>query len=152
MCIIDLQTHIGNFTKLTSITTRFDDRIVQRKKFNFIYLIIGFGTLSFLAICMSILSYSRMMKKQRGCDNMDLDLIKSITNRSILETVEELTKDEHMEIDRDNIKILEDLGEGAFGYVKRGIVVKDDMKMEVAVKMLKSEFFQLCCIISRSII
>lgn len=71
---------------------------------------------------------------------MDLDLIKSITNRSILETIEELTKDEEMEIDRDNIKILQnvkDLGEGEFGYVKKGIVVKDGMKLEVAVKMLK---------------
>lgn len=70
---------------------------------------------------------------------MDLDLIKSITNRSILETIEELTKDATMEIDRDNIKILEDIGEGAFGYVKRGIIISDDSKMEVAVKMLKSE-------------
>lgn len=134
-CFIEMKSHIGNLTEYAHI---YDDFIIP-KKLNFIYLIIGFGSLSFFVISMLIFSYSRMMYKQRNAESMDLDLIKSITNRSILETVEELTKDKKMEIDRENIKILHDLGEGAFGFVKKGIVFKDNMTMEVAVKMLKSE-------------
>lgn len=76
---------------------------------------------------------------QKQADNMSLDLIKSITNRNMLEVIADLTRDETMEIERENIALLEALGEGAFGLVKKAILVKDGSKHQVAVKMLKSE-------------
>lgn len=69
---------------------------------------------------------------------MDLDLIKSITNRSLLEAIADLTRDDEMEVERENITVLEALGEGAFGLVKKAIIVKEGKKHQVAVKMLKS--------------
>lgn len=45
-----------------------------------------------------------------------------------------------MEVERENITLLETLGEGAFGVVKKAILVKNGQKLQVAVKMLKSEF------------
>lgn len=77
---------------------------------------------------------------QKQLDGMDLDLIKSITNHSMLEAIGELTRDATMEVERDSISLMEQLGEGAFGLVKKAIVVRDDgAKQQVAVKMLKSE-------------
>ena len=35
--------------------------------------------------------------------------------------------------------MLETLGEGAFGLVKKAIIIKDGEKHQVAIKMLKSE-------------
>lgn len=78
---------------------------------------------------------------QKQLDNMDLDLIKSITNRSMLEAIADLTRDEAMEIERENVTVLEALGEGAFGLVKKAILMKADVKHQVAVKMLKSKTF-----------
>lgn len=75
---------------------------------------------------------------QKQLENMDLDLIKSITNRSMLEAIADLTRDEEMEVERENITVLEALGEGAFGLVKKAIIVKEGKKHQVAVKMLKS--------------
>lgn len=72
--------------------------------------------------------------------NTDLDLVKTLTNRSMLEAIADLTKDETMEIERDHITILDALGEGAFGYVKRAFYNRDGQKYQVAVKMLKSKF------------
>lgn len=70
---------------------------------------------------------------------MDLDLIKSITNRSMLEAIADLTRDSTMEIERENIALLEALGEGAFGLVRKAIFVREGKKHQVAVKMLKSK-------------
>jgi SpoVK/Ycf46/Vps4 family AAA+-type ATPase len=75
---------------------------------------------------------------QKQLENMDLDLIKTITNRSMLEAIADLTRDEMMEVERENIRVLEALGEGAFGLVKKAIIIKDGEKHQVAVKMLKS--------------
>lgn len=48
--------------------------------------------------------------------------------------------DDVMEIKRENVRILEVLGEGAFGLVKKGILTNSDGKeMEIAVKMLKDK-------------
>lgn len=71
---------------------------------------------------------------------MDLDLIKTISNRLTLEAIDDLRRDEKMEVERENITLLETLGEGAFGVVKKAILVKNGQKLQVAVKMLKSEF------------
>lgn len=76
---------------------------------------------------------------QKQLESMDLDLIKSITNHSMLEAIGELTRDATMEVDRDSICLMEQLGEGAFGLVKKAIVVRAGAKQQVAVKMLKSE-------------
>lgn len=142
MFFIEMRSKIGNLTKLTQQYPQLEyTKFPAPKKEednNWEYWIITLGSLSILLILISFFFYASLLTKQKP-ENMDLDLITSITNRSILEAIEELTKDDRMEIDRDNIKILNDLGEGAFGYVKKGIVIKDDMKMEVAVKMLKSE-------------
>lgn len=70
---------------------------------------------------------------------MDLDLIKSISNRSLLEAIESLTRDALMEVERENINLMEDLGEGAFGLVRKGILMKNGKKQLIAVKMLKSK-------------
>jgi tyrosine-protein kinase receptor torso len=75
---------------------------------------------------------------QKQIENMDLDLIKTITNRSMLEAIADLTRDDEMEVERENITVLETLGEGAFGLVKKAIIVKEGSKHQVAVKMLKS--------------
>ena len=72
-------------------------------------------------------------------EGMDLDLIKSITNRTMLEAIADLTRDEIMEIEREQINVLEMLGEGAFGLVKKAMMVRDGKKHQVAVKMLKSK-------------
>lgn len=76
---------------------------------------------------------------QKQIENMDLDLIKTITNRSMLEAIADLTRDETMEIERENIALMEALGEGAFGLVKKAVLVRDGSKHQVAVKMLKSK-------------
>lgn len=76
---------------------------------------------------------------QKQLDGMDLDLIKTITNRSMLEAIADLTRDETMEMERENIALLEALGEGAFGLVNKAILAKDGVKHQVAVKMLKSK-------------
>lgn len=75
---------------------------------------------------------------QKQLENMDLDLIKTITNRSMLEAIADLTRDEEMEVERENITVLETLGEGCFGLVKKAIIIKEGTKHQVAVKMLKS--------------
>lgn len=58
----------------------------------------------------------------------------------MLEAIADLTRDETMEVERENIAMLEALGEGAFGLVKKAIFMKDGEKHHVAVKMLKSKF------------
>lgn len=75
---------------------------------------------------------------QKQLENMDLDLIKTITNRSMLEAIADLTRDDLMEVERENIRVLEALGEGAFGLVKKAIIIKEGEKHQAAVKMLKS--------------
>lgn len=76
---------------------------------------------------------------QKQLESMDLDLIKTITNRSMLEAIADLTRDDTMEVERENITMLETLGEGAFGLVKKAIIIKDGEKHQVAIKMVKSE-------------
>lgn len=76
---------------------------------------------------------------QKQLDGMDLDLIKSITNHSMLEAIADLTRDTTMEVERESIELMEALGEGAFGLVKKAIVIRDGAKQQVAVKMLKSK-------------
>lgn len=83
----------------------------------------------------------RMIHVEQGfpqkLENLDLDLVKSISNRTMLETVADLTRDDVMEIERENIALLEILGEGNFGLVKKAVLVQAGMKKLVAVKMLK---------------
>lgn len=94
-----------------------------------------------IAIFLFILMRNAFLRrfKQKHFDGIDLDLIKTITNRSMLEAIAGLTRDETMEIERENIALLEALGEGAFGLVNKAVLVKDGEKHQVAVKMLKSE-------------
>lgn len=135
---IKLHAHLGN--KTTSTSAHFLGVENKFKKHNLIVPLVILILASAITIIMvAILIFNQYQIKEKLNENMDLDLIKSISNRSVLEAIDELTKDESMEIDRDNIKILGALGEGAFGYVKKGIVIKNDVKLEVAVKMLKSK-------------
>lgn len=76
---------------------------------------------------------------QKQFDSMDLDLIKSITNHNMLEAIADLTRDATMEVERENIELLETLGEGAFGVVRKAVLIRKEGKRQVAVKMLKSE-------------
>lgn len=71
-------------------------------------------------------------------DNFDLDLVKSISNRTMLETIADLTRDSTMEVERENIALLEILGEGNFGLVKKAVLAQEmGRKKLIAVKMLK---------------
>lgn len=72
---------------------------------------------------------------------MVLDLIKSINDRSLL--IADLKGDEAMELRRKSIKLLDELGKGAFGVVQRALLMKDGMETMVAVKMLKSKIRNL---------
>lgn len=76
---------------------------------------------------------------QKRLENMDLETVKTISKGTVLNSIEELTKDELMEVERENISMLELLGEGAFGLVKKAVMVKNGEKRYVAVKMLKSK-------------
>lgn len=139
-CYIELSAQIGNEFVKESLYPPLDN-IKRNKKHSLIPLLMVLISVSVITIILMIscFLFNQMQRRNKLSENMDLDLIKSISNRSVLEAIDELTKDEKMEIDRDNIKILEKLGEGAFGYVRKGIVIKDDVKLEVAVKMLKSK-------------
>jgi hypothetical protein len=51
-----------------------------------------------------------------------------------------ILSDDTMEMKKENIKILETIGEGAFGLVKKGILKLGEEKSRVvAIKMLKSK-------------
>lgn len=137
--LVKLKAHLNNVTIEDYNTFDVTPNIFKKKQNWTIPMVILIIASIITIIMVSILIYNQYQFKEKLNENMDLDLIKSITNRSVLEAIDELTKDELMEIDRDNITILEALGEGAFGYVKKGIVIKNDVKLEVAVKMLKSK-------------
>lgn len=76
---------------------------------------------------------------QKRLENMDLEAVKTMSTGTVLDSIAELTKDDSMEVERENITILELLGEGAFGLVKKALMIRNGEKEYVAVKMLKSE-------------
>lgn len=76
---------------------------------------------------------------QKRIDDMDIEIVKTMSTGTVLEAIAELTKDERMEVERENITVLQLIGEGAFGLVKKGLIIKNGEKEYVAVKMLKSE-------------
>lgn len=82
---------------------------------------------------------SRMAQKR--LDDMDIEAVKSMSTGTVLELIAELTKDEIMEVEKENITVLEQLGEGAFGLVKKGLMIRNGEKQHVAVKMIKSKCF-----------
>ena len=79
----------------------------------------------------------RKQLRQAPSDSMALDLINSINDRSLL--IADLKGDESMEIQRKSINLHNELGKGAFGVVKRAILIKNGKETTVAVKMLKSK-------------
>ena len=79
------------------------------------------------------------MLAQKRIEDMDIEAVKSLSSGTVLELISELTKDEFMEVEKENITILEQLGEGAFGLVKKGLIIRNGEKEHVAVKMIKSE-------------
>jgi hypothetical protein len=76
---------------------------------------------------------------QKRLEHMDLETVKTISTGTVLDSIAELTKDASMEIETENITMLESLGEGAFGLVKKALVIRNGEKQYVAVKMLKSK-------------
>ncbi|CAO1431696.1 unnamed protein product [Diamesa serratosioi] len=102
-----------------------------------------------LAIIVIILVILLSMRKQEIVQSLfqkqrddlqvnELDLIKSITNRTTLDAIASLTNDTAMEFERHQISILNLLGEGAFGLVKLALIRNNQHEeQEVAVKMLK---------------
>ncbi|KAL7019949.1 hypothetical protein ACKWTF_011315 [Chironomus riparius] len=78
------------------------------------------------------------MLAQKRIEDMDIEAVKSMSSGTVLELISELTKDEFMEVEKDNIAVLEQLGEGAFGLVKKGLVIRNGEKEHVAVKMIKN--------------
>ena len=81
------------------------------------------------------------MLAQKRIEDMDIEAVKSMSSGTVLELISELTKDEFMEVDKENITVLEQLGEGAFGLVKKGLIIRNGEKEHVAVKMIKSEYY-----------
>lgn len=108
-----------------------------------------------LAIIVIVLVFLVSMRKQeivqcifqKQRDDLqvkELDLIKSITNRTTLDAIASLTNDTTMEFERHHISILNLLGEGAFGLVKLALIRNQQHEeKEVAVKMLKGEKLKL---------
>ena len=83
---------------------------------------------------------SLFQKQRDDLQVKELDLIKSITNRTTLDAIASLTNDTTMEFERHHISILNLLGEGAFGLVKLALIRNHQHdEQEVAVKMLKGE-------------
>lgn len=85
-------------------------------------------------------SFISMLAHKR-IEDMDIEAVKSMSSGTVLELISELTKDEFMEVEKENITVLEQLGEGAFGLVKKGLVIRNGEKEHVAVKMIKSEYY-----------
>lgn len=75
---------------------------------------------------------------QKRLERMDLETVKTISTVTVLDSIAELTKDTLLEIEMENITMLESLGEGAFGLVKKALMLRNGEKQYVAVKMLKS--------------
>lgn len=104
-----------------------------------------------LAIIVIVLVFLVSMRKQeivqclfqKQRDDLqvkELDLIKSITNRTTLDAIVSLTNDTTMEFERHHISILYLLGEGAFGLVKFALLRNQQHEEKhVAVKMLKGK-------------
>jgi hypothetical protein len=76
---------------------------------------------------------------QKRIDDLDIEIVKTISTGTVLDAIAELTKDERMEVERENITVLQLIGEGAFGLVKKGLIIKSGEKQYVAVKMIKSK-------------
>lgn len=143
--MIAFEAHRNNFT-----ADYHENVIVPHQRLNkpnsssikislYLFLIV-FALLCFIVLlCKGQISKMTNSSKQKRLDSMDLDLVKTITNHSMLQVVADLTRDETMEIERENITLLDKLGEGAFGLVKKAALVKDGLKRQVAVKMLKGE-------------
>ncbi|KAG5673371.1 hypothetical protein PVAND_003427 [Polypedilum vanderplanki] len=75
---------------------------------------------------------------QKRIDDLDIEIVKTMSTGTVLDAIAELTKDEKMEIERENITVLQLIGEGAFGLVKKGLIIKNGEKQYVAVKMIKN--------------
>jgi hypothetical protein len=77
---------------------------------------------------------------QKRVEDMDIEIVKTISTGTVLDAIAELTKDERMEVQRENITVLQLIGEGAFGLVNKGLIVRNGEKQNIAVKMIKSEW------------
>lgn len=138
-CSIKLTAHLNNYTVYDYLSIP----VAHRKSFatsnnSFLAPSIMFVVFIVILICCVLLICK--MRKQLGqapTDSMALDLIKSINDRSLL--IADLKGDESMEIQRKSIKLHNELGKGAFGVVKRAILMKNGKETTVAVKMLKSK-------------
>jgi hypothetical protein len=143
-CFVTLKAHQNKksttgflFVRLSHLK---DDKPSGSNRASYIFFYTIFAVIIALFIVLGCIWKGRIALPitQKQLENMDLDLIKTITNRSMLEAIADLTRDEMMEVERENIRVLEALGEGAFGLVKKAIIIKDGEKHQVAVKMLKS--------------
>lgn len=80
------------------------------------------------------------VKNQNQLESSDTNDNYDIKSKNMTLLVCSLFINDEMEIERNKIKLLEILGEGAFGLVRKGILLNDDGKeKEIAVKMLKDE-------------
>lgn len=135
---IALEAHRNNF-----MVEYFETVIVPHQPsddnifFNLFIIVIVFVSCLIILLCK--IQISKMNDANKPMESMDLDLIKTITNHSMLQVIADLTRDETMEIERENITLLNKLGEGAFGFVKKAALDKNGMKHQVAVKMLKGK-------------
>lgn len=144
-CWINLTAHLNNFTisddlfihvaHLKSYETNNTSLFIPSLMFA-VFIII-------LICCTLFICKMKNQLRQKPLENIPLDLIKSINDRSLM--IADLKGDEFMEIPKEAIEIdlNNELGKGAFGVVKRATLRKDGVNMTVAVKMLKGKIRNL---------
>lgn len=132
---------MGGFTKNMIINDLHRKESV--KKYNvLIFLVILFSCIASSSVIGLLIWKKRFssLKAQTIINKTpELDLLKNLSLTS-LDVLRHLDNDP-MEIKADKITIYNEIGVGEFGLVKRGVVMTDTgLKLDVAIKMLKSNF------------
>lgn len=94
-----------------------------------------------ISLVIIVVLYRRIKKKR----SKDEHLMKYQTKEVYLRELASTYNSDDMEVDAQNVRLYDVLGEGAFGVVRRGLILP--MGPDVAVKMLKGERKFYCIIL-----